>query len=66
MSGLSQYRSTVTYNFGSRHGRAVLTLHIAKPGKFTIKATGAPVADLAIGGSIAPPHGQDNRNRCPG
>ena len=53
VSGLSRYRSTVTYNIGSHHGRAVLTLHVAKPGRFAIKATGAPVADLAIGGSIA-------------
>jgi hypothetical protein len=53
VTGLSQYRSTVTYNIGSHQGRAVLTLHVAKPGKFAIKATGAPVADLAIGGSIA-------------
>jgi len=55
VSGLTRYGSNVTYNIGSHHGRAVLTLHVTKPGKFTITATGPQVAGagLAIGGSIA-------------
>ena len=54
---LTRYGSTVTYNIGSHHGRAVLTLHITGPGKFRVTATAtgtpAPGADLAFGGSIA-------------
>ncbi len=55
VSGLTRYTSDVTYNFGSHHGRAVLTLHVTKPGKFAVTATGQQVAGagLAIGGSIA-------------
>jgi hypothetical protein len=52
---LTGYGSTVTYNIGSHHVRAVLTLHITRPGKFRVTATGSnvPGADLAFGGSIA-------------
>lgn len=55
VAGLTQYQSSVTYSIGSHHGRAVLTLNIARPGRFAISASGAPGAgaDLAIGGSIA-------------
>jgi hypothetical protein len=52
---LTRYQSSVTYSVSSHQGRAVLTLNIARPGKFTVSAPGAPEADadLAIGGSVA-------------
>jgi hypothetical protein len=52
---LTQYSSELTYNIGSHHGRAVLTLHITRPGTFRVTTTGSPPAgsDLAFGGSIA-------------
>ena len=52
---LTQYRSELTYNIGSHDGRAVLTLHITRPGTFRVTTTGSPPAgsDLAFGGSIA-------------
>ena len=55
VSSLTRYGSTVTYNVNSRHGRAVLTLNVASPGRFRISAAGAQAtgADLAFGGSIA-------------
>jgi len=54
VSSLVRYGSTVTYNIGSHHGRAVLTLQVAKPGTFAVRTAGAPSgADLAFGGSIA-------------
>ena len=55
VTSLIRYGSTVTYNTGSHHGRAVLTLQVAKPGRFAITASGAQAtgADLAFGGSIA-------------
>ena len=55
VSSLTQYGQQVTYNIGSHHGRAVLTLHVTKPGTFRVSATGPQVAgaDLAFGGSIA-------------
>jgi hypothetical protein len=54
VASLSQYGSVVTYNVGSRQGRAVLSLRVSSPGRFKVTATGAPPAgaDLAIGGSI--------------
>jgi hypothetical protein len=55
VTGLAHYQSSVTYSVGSHQGRAVLTLDIARPGKFAISASGAQAAgaDLAIGGSVA-------------
>jgi hypothetical protein len=55
VSSLTRYGSTVTYNVGSHHGRAVLTLNVTRPGRFAISAAGAQAsgADLAFGGSIA-------------
>ena len=55
VTSLIRYGSTVTYNTSSHHGRAVLTLQVAKPGRFAITASGAQAtgADLAFGGSIA-------------
>jgi hypothetical protein len=52
---LAPYQSSVNYSIGSHQGRAVLTLNIARPGKFAISASGAQGAgaDLAIGGSVA-------------
>jgi hypothetical protein len=55
VASLAHYQSSVTYSVGSHQGRAVLTLDIARPGKFAISASGAQAsgADLAIGGSVA-------------
>jgi hypothetical protein len=52
---LTQYSSQLTYDVGSHHGRAVLTLHITRPGTFRVTTTGSPPSgsDLAFGGSIA-------------
>ena len=54
---LQPYTADVTYNFGSRQGRAVLTLQVAHPGTFRVVATGAPAvaggSDLAFGSTIA-------------
>jgi len=55
VSSLTPYRTSVFYSVGSHQGRAVLTLHVTKPGVFKITAIGqrVPGAGLAIGGSIA-------------
>jgi hypothetical protein len=57
VQGLETYGGSLTYSFGSREGRAVLTLQIASPGTFLIEAPDAPVkpgsSSLAIGSSIA-------------
>ena len=54
---LQPYGADVNYSFGSRHGRAVLTLELSHPGTFRVVATGAPAvaggSDLAFGPSIA-------------
>jgi hypothetical protein len=54
---LQPYTADVTYSFGSRQGRAVLTLQVAHPGTFRVVAAGAPAvaggSDLAFGSSIA-------------
>ena len=54
---LKVYNADVTYSFGSRQGRAVLTLQVAHPGTFRVVAAGAPTvaggSDLAFGSSIA-------------
>lgn len=54
VASLSQYGSSVTYNFGSRNGRAVLALQIKHPGRFEVTTTGTepPNADIAIGAGI--------------
>lgn len=54
VAGLTSYGSNVTYSVNSHSGRAVLTLHVTKPGTFTVRAVGQRVtgADLAIGGGI--------------
>jgi hypothetical protein len=53
---LQPYTADVTYSFGARQGRAVLTLQIAHPGTFRVATTGAPTvaggSDLAFGSSI--------------
>jgi hypothetical protein len=50
---LTPYGSSVTYSFGSRHGRAVLTLQISAPGRFGVTAASAPAgSDLAFGSGI--------------
>jgi len=44
---------SVNYTFGSRQGRAVLSLQVTHPGRFLIQPVGAPSgADLAFGSSI--------------
>ena len=56
VQSLRSYAADVTYTFGSRQGRAVLTLQVSHPGTFQVVATGAPAAaggsDLAFGSSI--------------
>lgn len=53
---LDAYSGELTYSFGSREGRAVLTLEVAQPGTFVIEATDAPGvaggSSLAVGSSI--------------
>jgi len=55
-TSLQPYTTDVTYGFGSRQGRAVLTLQVSHPGTFRVVATGAPTvaggSDLAFGSSI--------------
>ena len=55
VTSLTHYGASVNYSVGSHHGRAVLTLRIARPGNFAITASGGQGAgaDLAIGGSVA-------------
>ena len=54
---LRPYAADVNYSFGSRQGRAVLTLQISHPGTFRVVTTGAPTvaggSDLAFGSAIA-------------
>jgi hypothetical protein len=53
---LTPYTASVSYGFGSRQGRAVLSLQVAHPGRFTVVTSGGarvPAhADLAFGNSI--------------
>ncbi len=57
VESMSPYTADVSYTFGSREGRAVLTVEITSPGKFLIEAPEAPAvaggSALAIGSSIA-------------
>jgi len=51
---LKSYSGSVTYTFGSRQGRAVLTFQVAHAGRFLVEPSGAPSgSDLAFGSSIA-------------
>jgi len=54
---LQPYATDLNYSFGSRQGRAVLTLQLSHPGTFRVVATGASAvaggSDLAFGPSIA-------------
>jgi hypothetical protein len=56
-TSLTPYATSVTYGFGSRQGRAVLTLQVSRPGRFLVEtpgASGLPAgSDLAFGDSIA-------------
>ncbi len=54
VASLTHYGTTVTYSLGSHQGRALLSLRVRSPGRFTVTTTGADRsnADLAIGGSI--------------
>ena len=58
VQSLKPYTADVTYTFGSREGRAVLTLQIASPGRFLLAAPRAPAvaggSALAVGASITP------------
>jgi len=57
VQSLQPYTANVNYSFGSRQGRAVLTLQVSHPGTFRVVATGAPAvaggSDLAFGSSVA-------------
>jgi hypothetical protein len=57
VTSIAPYTTSVSYGFGSRQGRAVLTLQVSHPGRFRIETTGAgglPAgSDLAFGDSIA-------------
>jgi hypothetical protein len=54
VASLRQYVGTVTYAVGGHDGRAVLSLQVTHPGKFTIVAAGpANGSDLAFGPSVA-------------
>jgi hypothetical protein len=57
VEGLEPYENSLTYSFGSREGRAILTLDVASPGRYLIEAPDAPAmpggSSLAIGSSIA-------------
>jgi hypothetical protein len=56
VQSLAPYNSTVTYAFGSREGRAVLSMQISHPGRFSVETHGAnnvPAGShLAFGDSI--------------
>jgi hypothetical protein len=53
---LVPYTTSVTYGFGSHQGRAVLTLQVDRPGRFTVETPGQPSlpagSDLAFGDSL--------------
>ncbi len=55
VASLDHYGTSVTYNIGSHQGRAIFSLRIRRPGRFTVSTYGTarPGADLAIGGSVA-------------
>jgi hypothetical protein len=54
VASLTPAGGTVTYSFGSREGRAELTLKVSGPGTFLVTAPAAPSgSDLAFGTSIA-------------
>ena len=54
VGNLKSYSGSLTYTFGSRQGRAVLTFQVAHAGRFLIEPSGAPSgSDLAFGSSIA-------------
>jgi hypothetical protein len=54
MGSLKTYSGSLTYSFGSHQGRAVLTLRVARGGRFLVEPSGAPShSDLAFGSSIA-------------
>jgi hypothetical protein len=57
LQNLDQYSDSVTttYNWGSREGRAIFTLGVARPGTFLVEASDGAVpagSSLAIGSSI--------------
>ena len=57
VQSLTPYNGTQTYGIGSHQGIAVLTLHVTRPGRFTVEtpgAAGVPAgSNLAFGDSIA-------------
>ncbi len=54
MGSLKTYSGSLTYSFGSHQGRAVLTLQVARGGRFLVQPFGAPShSDLAFGSSVA-------------
>lgn len=55
VGSISAYSGGLTYQFGSRTGNAVAVLQITRPGRFLIRATGAPgvpAGHLVFGPSI--------------
>jgi len=54
---LTPFPHTLTYSIGSHEGRAVLTLQVSRPGRFTVETSGADTvpagSDLAFGDSFA-------------
>ena len=57
VQSLGAYSGSLYYRIGSREGRAVLSLEVAQPGRFVIKAAAAPTvaggSSLAVGSSVA-------------
>lgn len=57
VKSVAPYTTSVSYAFGSRQGRAVLSLQVSHPGRFRVETSGAgglPAgSDLAFGDSIA-------------
>jgi hypothetical protein len=57
VQSLDAFSGSLYYRIGSREGRAVLSLEVAQPGRFVVKAVAAPTvaagSSLAVGSSVA-------------
>jgi hypothetical protein len=56
VGSMTSYSGSLTYQFGSHSGTAVLSLQIARPGRFQVRTTSSaawPGSHLAFGSSIA-------------
>jgi hypothetical protein len=51
VQSLAPYTGSVSYEFGSRQGRAVLTMQVARPGRFAVEIPGG--AGLTAGSDLA-------------